>query len=216
MPWAVERATGSAADFHARDVPDPASRAAWLLDADAPALVLGSAQPDDAVDRDAARAAGVAIVRRRSGGGAVILEPGQALWVDVIVPRGDPLWDDDVGRAALWLGAVWATALRAVGVEGGHVHHGALQRTRWSDAVCFAGLGPGEVTVGGAKVVGVSQRRTRAAARFQCAVVRAWEPEPYVRLLGLPDEATGELQDVAIGVADALADLGPAFVAALP
>ena len=42
--------------------------------------------------------------------------------------------------------------------------------TGWCPLVCFAGVGPGEVLAGGRKLVGISQRRTRAGARFQCAV----------------------------------------------
>jgi len=146
-----------------------------VLEVDRPALVLGSTQPEEIVDRAAASRLGVEIARRRSGGGAVLLQPGGTVWVDVEVPRGDPLWDDDVGRAAWWLGDLWARALAAVGVRDAVVHRGALERRPGSDLVCFAGLGAGEVTVGGAKAVGISQRRTRAGARFQCAAPRTWD-----------------------------------------
>jgi hypothetical protein len=174
--WSVVTATGSAADFHARplEVVEPTVHV-WTVDR--PALVLGSAQPAADVDADACAAAGVEVVRRRSGGGAVLLDPGAAVWVDVELPRGDELWDDDVGRATWWLGERWAAA------TGGVVHRGGMVTTPWSRLVCFAGLGPGEVTDGaGRKVVGVSQRRTRAGARFQCAVPLAWAP---ARLAGL-------------------------------
>src|SRR5690606_25915326 len=85
------------------------------------------------------------------------------------------------------------------------VHHGALQRRPWSDLVCFAGLGPGEVTVpGGAKVVGISQRRTRAAARFQCAALLDWDPGSLLDLLALTSveraAGTAELRRAAAGL----------------
>jgi lipoate---protein ligase len=127
----------------------------------------------------------VAVVRRRSGGGAVLVEPGRVAWVDVAIPRDDPLWDDDVGVAFHWLGDAWAAAVAALGVEGAEVHRGGLVRTPLSDLVCFAGLGPGEVTVDGAKLVGMAQRRTRAGALFQCAVPLAWDAERLARILGL-------------------------------
>lgn len=200
VSWAIEHHTGSAADFHARPMPDHPRRAVWWFHVDRPALVLGSTQRDEVVDLDAAAAAGVEIVRRRSGGGAVLLEPGAVSWVDVIVPAGDPLWDDDVGRSVHWLGHTWAAVLQDSGVSG-HVHEGPLQASRWSGLVCFAGLGAGEVTVDGRKAVGISQRRTRAAARFQCAVVHRWEPERLVPLLRLDATDRGRLaRDLATRV----------------
>jgi len=163
VTWRVEHFVGSATEFHEWEM--PAERAVWIFAVDRPALVLGSRQPPVDVE-------GFEVVRRHSGGGAVIVEPGGTLWVDVIVPRGDPLWDDDVGRATYWLGDAWARAL------GGHseVHRGPMQHSLLSDLVCFAGLGPGEVTIGGRKAVGISQRRTRVGARLQCVAYEDAEP----------------------------------------
>ena len=219
--WRVERAIGSAAAFHARAMPPAggAERVVRVLDVDGAALVLGSTQPGTDVDAAAARAAAVEVVRRRSGGGAVLLEPGGASWVDVDLPAGDPLWRTDVAEAFLWLGEAWVAALARLGIDGVR-HPGPLVTTRWSRAVCFAGLGPGEVTVGGRKVVGLAQRRTRSAARFQCAVLHRWDPERLLRLLALPPAVRGEaalaLADVAVGVAQPSGDVVDAFLSALP
>lgn len=183
-------------------------------------MVLGSAQPERSVDLAAAAAAGVEVVRRRSGGGAVLVGPGQVVWVDLVVPAGDPLWSADVGRAMWWVGDLWVAALADVGVEGVAAWHGALRRSRWSDLVCFAGLGPGEVTVRGAKVVGVSQRRTRAGALLQCAALRSWQPEALLGLLALSAaeraQATAELRDVALGLDVDPEQLVAALVRRLP
>lgn len=202
--WTVEHHTGSATGFHRRDLPDPVPRALWWFEVAGPAVVLGSTQQVEAVDVGRARAAGVEVVRRRSGGGAVWLAPGEVTWVDVVLPRHDPLWDDDVGHAARWLGAAWARALLRAGVAGARPHDGPMAPTADSPLVCFAGLAPGEVTVGGRKVVGVAQRRTRAGARFQCAVLHRWDPEPLVDLLARdPGERTAladRLRPVAAGI----------------
>ena len=63
------------------------------------------------------------------------------------------------------------------------VHRGRLQQTQWSADVCFAGTGPGEVLVGDAKLVGISQRRTREAARFQTMVHLRWRPDVVASLV---------------------------------
>jgi lipoate---protein ligase len=215
--WEVVRRAGSAAAFHGRALDDPLRRAVHVFEVERPALVLGSAQPDDVVDRAACDAAGVEVVRRRSGGGAVLVEPGGVVWVDVEVPRGDPLWDDDVGRATWWLGECWAAALRDLGVGGLAVHRGGLVRTRWSTLVCFAGLGPGEVTDGaGAKLVGIAQRRTRAGARMQCAVPLRWEPKAMASLLQADPALATELATAVHPVAAVPEAVVDAFLGALP
>ncbi|MGH9260691.1 MAG: lipoyl protein ligase domain-containing protein, partial [Acidimicrobiales bacterium] len=109
--WEVRRKRGDAASLHAEPLPDHPGRAVWVLEATAQALVLGSTQGDDLVDRAAAAARGAEVARRRSGGGVVWVDPATTVWVDVIVPAGDALWDSDIGRAAHWLGLVWRSAL---------------------------------------------------------------------------------------------------------
>lgn len=209
--WPVEHRQGSAVDFHGLELLDPMRRALWWFEVTREAVVLGSTQHDVV-------GPGVEVARRRSGGGAVWLAPGQVTWVDVLLPSGDRLWDDDVVRATSWLGAAWAAALGSLGVDGAEVHHGGLIGTPWSSQVCFAGLGPGEVTVGGRKVVGISQRRTRAGARFQCAVLHRWDPSRLVDLLGLDVD----LRPVAVGLDELLGeptapgDVVRALVEALP
>ncbi len=164
-----------------------------------PAVVLGSTQAAPPVQ------ALVEVVRRRSGGGAVLVTPDDPLWVDVDLPVGDPLWSDDVGLSFRWLGEAWASAL-----GGGVVHDGPFAPGRWGSTVCFAGRGPGEVFVDGAKVVGLAQRRTRAGARFQCAVLGHWDPGPLIDVV-VPvadrDDARRDLAGVARGVSlDGLLD----------
>ncbi len=190
-----------------------------VLEVDRPALVLGSTQPETDADAAAVAGAGAELVRRRSGGGAVLLLPGQALWVDVVVPRDDRLWDDDVHRASHWLGAAWVAALADLGVVV-EVHTGPLVGTQWSHLVCFAALGPGEVHAGGRKLVGLSQRRARHGARFQCLVLRHWDPEPLLNLLALDAgerrQAAAELAPLATGLQHPLPTLLDALLSHLP
>jgi lipoate-protein ligase A len=216
--WEVEHLVGPAATHHARELPDPARRIVWTVQIERSSLVLGSAQPEAVADADAVLAAGVDVVKRRSGGGAVLLEPGDC-WVDFVIPRDDPLWVDDIGLAAGWVGDAWAGALRDLGVEGSP-YRGRIARTRWSGLVCFAGLAPGEVTDDSRKIVGVSQRRTRAAARFQCLVHRHWDVLRLLRLLALDEdvrsEAARELEHVAAGVDRPAAEITDALLTNLP
>jgi lipoate---protein ligase len=174
-------------------------------------LVLGSSQRLEVVDN--ATIGSIEVVRRRSGGGAVLLIPGEVVWLDVLIPTGDPLWSDDVSLASHWLGDVWVAAL-----GGGEVHRGPLVRTLWSQLVCFAGLGPGEVTVEGRKLVGISQRRTRAGARFQCAVYARHDPSvlPGLLRLSLSDRAEATTALATVGTVPSASGLLSRFLDALP
>lgn len=187
MSIGFRHVTGSAADFHALDPDASVGLEVWRLDVDRPALVLGSRQWADVADVEACRSAGVELVHRRSGGGVVHLVPGETLWVDVLVPRDDSRARDDVRASMVWMGERWRAALEQVGVSGElTVHRGAMVDTPWSDLVCFAGIGPGEVLLDGCKLVGISQRRTRWGARFQCSVHTRWDPAGLVALLAAP------------------------------
>jgi lipoate-protein ligase A len=195
--WSIERRADSVGALHGpwpgHDASD--SRGAALCSvAGPPALVLGSTQRDDVVDGDAARRAGVEVVRRGSGGGAVLVVPGAQVWLDVWVPRGDPLWDDDVIASSGWLGEVWARALGTLGAPALHVHRDRVTPTEWPE-VCFAAVGPGEVVQGSAKVVGIAQRRTRAGARLYSTAPLSWEPESLLRLLAHHGGASEHIAD---------------------
>lgn len=217
--WSVARACGEAGHLHGPELPRPLTRTVRILSADRPALVLGSTQPASIVDHAAASRAGVDVVRRHSGGAAVLLRPSEALWVDIWIPRLDPLWDDDVGRAAHWLGQAWVAALATTGLAA-RVHRGPMWRGAWAAVACFGGLGPGEVTVSGRKVVGIAQRRTRDGARFQCVVLARWEPDALLSLLvmapGARRTAAAELAATAAAVPVSLARLERALLARLP
>lgn len=215
-PWVVEHVRGHAGELHAADVP-VGRRLLRVHDVVAPAVVLGSAQPDDVVDVEALAAAGVEVARRRSGGGVVTLAPGGQVWVDVVVPAGDPLWDDDVCHASWWLGDAWAASLAPASPGPGapEVRRGGVTDRAASRLACFAALGPGEVTVGGAKVVGISQRRTRHWARFQCVAYRRWDGAAVVAALAAPARTPAVVAALTRGVGrlptgwDVVGDLVP-------
>jgi lipoate-protein ligase A len=171
-----------------------------------PTLVLGSTQHPSIVDWATAASTGVAVERRRSGGGAVYIEPRDPLWLDLWIPRDDVLWHEETGSAVAWVGEWWSAAITSLSTPGSPdpgVHDGRLRSSRWSPLVCFAGLGPGEVTVGGRKLVGIAQWRSRQGSLFHCAAYHRWEPAPLRELLRWPDgdgaQDEADLSDAAMG-----------------
>lgn len=163
----LETRRGSAQDLHGLQPPDSQLAHVWLLRPLRSAVVLGSQQKADALRIDAVEAAGYEIAERRSGGGAVLVHPDDTFWVDVWIPAGHRLWDDDLARTFLTVGSAWQQVLAERGYD----------TTMWGDrsdrsdaarVACFAGRGWGELMLGGIKVLGLSQRRTRYGARVQC------------------------------------------------
>jgi lipoate-protein ligase A len=211
--WLVQARRGTAAELHARwpEQSERGSRIIAVCDPQAPpAIVLGSSQTQPALDPVEVARTGVVFARRSSGGGAVHVAPAAQVWIDVWIPRSDPLWVDDVVLSSAWLGRAWWGAMTglAVGEAVGHlaVHSGRLEKSRWGELVCFASTGPGEVCANGKKLVGVSQRRTREGALFHtyCPM----DPTSrIVRLLSLEDRESRDLSRVLDGGATCLREL---------
>jgi lipoate-protein ligase A len=179
----VER-VGTVAELHGLDPfadPGPVAPAVWWCRPTDDAIVLGSRQSEDLVDRSACERAQLAIVRRRSGGGAVLMRRSSVLWVDVVVPPG--FAPDDVRGSMVWIGERWREVLQPYVDRSLSVHRAGMWCSQWSDRVCFSGIGPGEVLDGGDKLVGLSQRRTRHGVRIQALVYSASVAAGYRTLM---------------------------------
>lgn len=201
--WRVSEFTGSAADFHERDPgptptvpgPDRFEHQVWVHRLEQAAVVLGSGQRDPLLSAEGGHygvgTGQVELCRRRSGGGLVFIDPASDVWIDLIVPSWSSLWDSDVGRSFHWLGELWRRVLHLL-VEP------TVDHTRSNLAVdrpsptggrstrsffCFADIGHGEVRFGEAKVVGISQRRTKDWIRLQSLLVGRWKPTEVERAL---------------------------------
>ena len=158
-----------------------------------PALVLGVGQPRDDFDAAACERAGLPIVRRSSGGTAVLADDG-LLNLDVVLPAAHPLGHRDVVRAYAWLGTALTRALRRLGwaayviaPEEARRDTAALRAderpgTTTLRRTCFGGRSPYEVLVAGRKVVGLCQVRRRAGTLYQVGILLDFDA---ARLAGL-------------------------------
>lgn len=208
---------GSAAELHAVD-PFAANAftdgsvcgpQVWICDFDAPVVVLGSRQRDAVLDLVVCAERGLAVAHRRSGGGAVLMYPGDVVWIDVVLPHG--VVSNDVRGSMIEVGRWWQAALggEATGDAGElRLHEGGMESGPWSELVCFAGLGPGEVLGNGRKLVGLSQRRTRHGLRVQGLVHRRSSMAEMSDLFAVEVPDTAIEQPAVIGAigADSIAD----------
>ena len=185
------------------DSPAEGSYVRWWV-AKAPAVVLGLGlrhRLASIVDSERCRAAGVAILERRAGGGALLLDEHMVCGA-VCVPRASVA--DDVTESYRWLGNLLASRLRSLGaadarrIDVDEARKDVANLKTRDDPVarivlttCYGALSPHEVAVGAAKLVGLAQIRRRHAALFQFGILRR-DQSPLADFLQVPDEAARE------------------------
>jgi lipoate---protein ligase len=189
---------------------------AWSR-ASAPALVLGRAAGRAPADEEACRRAGVALLRRRSGGGPVLWDAGLVA-LDLALPRGHDLALDDVVATYAFLGEAIADALSTLGAPARIVTLAEARAAGRQDAAlaaraCFGGRSPYEVLVGGRKVVGLAQVRRHAGALLQAGIALRLDAAGLAALLELPP---GEREDLAAALAARAGGLELALPGAAP
>ena len=167
-----------------------------------PTLSLGYAQRTDSVDLAAAAAAGVDVVRRPTGGRAV-LHAGDFTYAVAVtgLPAG-------VAASYRALAAALVEALRALGLQAS-LAPGTARPGR--SAACFATATLADLVVDGRKAIGSAQVR-RAGAVLQHGTLYLTRPAAHAARL-LPDEA--EVADLAglLGAAPPWEAVRDAFVA---
>ncbi len=123
-----------------------------------PCLSLGRGQPVDDVDRPAVRAAGYDLVRRPTGGHAILHI--DELTYSVVAPHHDPRVAGSIVESYRRLSTGLVRALELLGVE----RIVADRRVKHRDPegpVCFEIPSDYEITAAGAKLVGSAQMRAR-------------------------------------------------------
>lgn len=170
----------------------------------APAAVsIGYAQPLADVDGAACRAAGVDVVRRITGGRAVLHE--DEVTYSVVAP--EDLLPGGVLGAYRLLAAALATGLRLLGAEvqiqgpaarpAGPGRPGAAGARGAAAVPCFAAASRYEIVAGGRKVAGSAQARRRGALLQHGSIPLALDPRRFAALLGWRDGEGGGTADAA-------------------
>lgn len=199
--WRYIDCYGLASEFHANPMLHVDQRTVSFLEVARNALVLGSSQDPSQIDTAVLNRLDAELVVRRSGGGAVYLSPLNQLWIDISIPKKDRLYSDDLRRSFLPIGSMFLEALSRVSSLDFEMHSGPLVGGALGRAICFAGIGPGEISCEGAKVVGISQRRTQMGAVFQCTIyIRYPEREIDEIMAGSVDSMP--LPGYALGLAE--------------
>lgn len=134
---------------------------------DPPALSLGRGQPEDDVDREAVEAAGYDLVRRPTGGRAILHI--DELTYGVTAPEREPRVAGGVVESYRRLSAGLVRGLVLLGVD--EIVADERAENRGSEGpVCFEVPSDYEITVGGRKLVGSAQMRAKGGVLQHGAV----------------------------------------------
>jgi len=165
---------------------------------DPPAVSLGYFQdPRTEVDREACRQAGVDIVRRPTGGRAVLHEHETTYSVVV----SSDLLPGSVVETYRRLAAGLVAGLRSLGYEAELAPERATPGGADSpDGACFEVPSSYEIVVGGRKVVGSAQVRRRGVILQHGSILKRLQPERLARVLGLGEEAGPRIRAKAAGL----------------
>jgi len=125
-----------------------------------PAVSLGYGQAlDDAIDLTACVRLGIGLVRRPTGGSALLHEaPGAELTYSVAARGGDFAGADDLLETYRVIATGLAAGLRRLGAAA-EVVPLVRQRRSPTPTFCFARTGSYEIAAGGKKLIGSAQRR---------------------------------------------------------
>ncbi|MFW6079921.1 MAG: lipoate--protein ligase family protein [Gemmatimonadota bacterium] len=172
-------------------------------------LSLGRNQPvRGRLDRDAAAARGIDVVRRPTGGRAVLHD--RELTYAVAVPigaLGGPRASYRAVNRALVAG------LRRLGVRAELAGETASSASAALDGVCFDGPASGEVVVDGRKLVGSAQRCERRTLLQHGSILIAGDQRAVASLLGGEPEPPIATLDALLGRDPDIGELAGAICA---
>jgi lipoate-protein ligase A len=136
-----------------------------------PVLSIGYAQDRGRdVDEEACRRLGVPVVRRVTGGRAVLHDPEREVTYSVAAPHDPALFGAGLASAARCVAGGLVAGLRRLGIEASGAGARRAAAPGRSPA-CFASAARHEIVAGGRKVVGSAQRRVGGAFLQQGSVL---------------------------------------------
>ena len=171
-----------------------------------PCLSLGYAQPITDVDIPSLLAHGWELVRRPTGGRAILHT--DELTYSVIVPPDEPHVAGSVLEAYSRLARALVEALLLLNLPV-EVHEKAVENKKTPDPICFEVPSTSEITAGGKKLVGSAQARRKEGILQHGSLPLKGDLTRILQVLAYPDEearrhAASHLLDRATTVETAL------------
>ncbi len=173
---------------------------------------LGRAQPADAVNLDYIEMSGYILVRRPTGGRALLHVEGGEITYSLVASSSTDLYKMNVADSARTIAEGVAEALRLIGLDA---HVGGYKGLGEED-LCYLREGASDVTVGGLKVSGSAQVRTSDALLQHGTLLLDFNPSEWVKTIRTsisPDELASRVTSLrGLGIQRELTDLVEAII----
>lgn len=163
------------------------------------------------IDITACREMGIDVVRRLTGGRAVLHD--KELTYSVICPEGDLLFPDNILGTYKLISSCLVKGLNSLGLDAS-LAPSAKRRVKKSPSACFTLPSHYEITVSGNKLVGSAQRRGDGAFIQHGSILMEFDRERLEMLLpasGGLDGITSISEHLHIGMAELISSLISSF-----
>ncbi len=147
-------------------------------------LSLGYAQRAEEVDWDECRARGIDVVRRPTGGRAILHD--REVTYSIIAREDDPLVSGTILESYLKISRGLLLGLQKLGIPAEIVSHKDLDKL--GTAACFDSPSFYEMTVGGRKAVGSAQTRKNGIVLQHGSIIRDMDADTLFAVLSFPSE----------------------------
>ena len=166
---------------------------------ESPTVSIGYFQRSDEIDLDACRASAVSVVRRPTGGRAVLHH--RDLTYSLVLPLKAPWSGLSIAESCRRINSCFRRGLELLGVSAGlEAVSGRIGMAgHMPSPLCFSAVSRHEVVVGGKKVIGSAQRRFPETILQQGSILMDFDPAEIFPLFRRGDRAA---------MADSLAGIG--------
>jgi lipoate-protein ligase A len=158
---------------------------------------------------------GFKLVRRPTGGAALLHPQDDEVTYSVVLSSNHPLYSMDVASSAARIAEGIAIAVRRLGLEAGVRGLGEP----WSSSFCYINPGSSDVTIGGGKVSGSAQRRDWGVILQHGTLLLRYDHNLFSRVLlvdeGVEVRVTGLLELLEVKLGEVIEALIEGFMEAL-
>jgi lipoate-protein ligase A len=152
----------------------------------------------EVVNMDEIKRLGYKLVRRPTGGAALLHPQDQEVTYSLVVSSENELYRLDVARSAARIAEGIALAVRRLGAEAGVRGFG----DPGSSIYCYVNPGSSDVLVGGRKISGSAQRRDWGAILQHGTLLLSYNHELFIKVIRVGDVEDLEARERVVGLLD--------------